>query len=88
MTDPPSVKPLLKRVLLGQVLFTWHTIKRKWLRATVVRCSLSPEVRLGAGARGRRTHTHSTEQQTHAGGTHSGVKGVLWRRHGLLSCGL
>ena len=65
MTDPPSVKPLLKRVLLGQVLFTWHTIKRKWLRATVVRCNLSPEVRLLEPARGCGAHTRTAQRKRH-----------------------
>ena len=56
-----SETPLLTCVLLGQVLFTWGVLRRKWFRATVVRCSLSPEVRLGEGVRGWRTRMHKAE---------------------------
>ena len=56
-----SETPLLTCALLGQVLFTWGVLKRKWFRATVVRCSLSPEVRLGEGVRGWRTRMHKAE---------------------------
>jgi hypothetical protein len=77
MRNTLSVKPLLWRVLLGQVLFTWEPLRKRWRRAIVVRCSLTPQVRLGARWLGRCTHTHSTEQETHAGGVAGGVEGVL-----------